>query len=77
MTNTALALEFNNLGVICLKVGNWREAMELFKGASQLMNHIVANGEEETSNAADTTENERRTKRPAGSSRTCPVHGAH
>jgi hypothetical protein len=51
MADTALTLEFNNLGVICLEEGNRREAMELFKGASQLMTHLVARGEE--TNAAD------------------------
>lgn len=45
MPNTTLALEFNNLGVVCLEEGNRREAMELFKGASQLMTHLVAHGE--------------------------------
>eukprot|EP00545_Synedropsis_sp_CCMP1620_P003324 CAMPEP_0119014832 /NCGR_PEP_ID=MMETSP1176-20130426/10412_1 /TAXON_ID=265551 /ORGANISM="Synedropsis recta cf, Strain CCMP1620" /LENGTH=262 /DNA_ID=CAMNT_0006968077 /DNA_START=173 /DNA_END=961 /DNA_ORIENTATION=+ len=47
MKNATLALEFNNLGVVCLDEGDHREAMDLFKGASQLMTHVVSQAEEE------------------------------
>lgn len=43
MIEQGLAIEFNNLGVALLNnQGNRREAMGLFKGASQIMMHLIS-----------------------------------
>lgn len=42
MFNAKLAIQFNNLGVCLVDKGNLRDALDLFKGASQLMTHIVS-----------------------------------
>ena len=50
MIDAALKIEFNNLGAVLLNEGNRQDALHLFKGASQLMAHIVSRGNE-TNNA--------------------------
>lgn len=58
MINANLAIEFNNLGVVFVDRGNLRDALDLFKGASQLMTHIVSKGSvgyESTNNSLQAT----------------------
>lgn len=58
MINANLAIEFNNLGVVFVDRGNLRDALDLFKGASQLMTHIVSKGSdgyERTNNSLQAT----------------------
>ena len=42
MIDATFAIEFNNLGVVLLNEGNRRAAVDLFKGASQLMIHVIS-----------------------------------